>query len=212
MNAGKSDRRFPFFHSLLMTTEDGMRNKITTDRLTLRQLRLSDAPNFTRYGGEYDIAKMTGSFPYPFPRLSAEFKIMTLRAQKRRGVAHPYTITFQDDELMGIADIFRRSETADWELGYWVARPFWGQGLAGEAMMALMIEAQQTLNADRFIAGVWDDNPNSIRVLEKLGFKATGRSQRAFCMARLEKLRSVEFVRHATVPLPERSDAAIHAG
>ena len=77
-----------------------MRDTIETDRLVLRQLRLTDAPNFCLYGGEYDVAKMTGSFPFPFPLLSVEVKIMMLKAQKRRGVAHPYAITHTNDELM----------------------------------------------------------------------------------------------------------------
>ena len=188
-----------------------MRDTIETDRLVLRQLRLTDAPNFCRYGGEYDVAKMTGSFPFPFPLLSVEVKIMMLKAQKRRGVAHPYAITHTNDELMGVADLFKRSETADWELGYWVARPLWGKGLVGEAMTALMNEARLTLDVDTFVAGTWDDNPASQRVLRKLGFEKTGHEQRAFCMARLEKLTTVEFMKRFTAPLPDREDTAIHA-
>jgi len=62
-----------------------MRDIIETDRLVLRQTEQRDAKAISVLGSDFDIARMTGSFPYPFPLLSAEFKIMTFHAAKRRG-------------------------------------------------------------------------------------------------------------------------------
>lgn len=170
-----------------------MRDIINTDRLILRKLELSDAKAFSRLAGEYDVVKMTGSLPYPFPRMSAEFKVMHMRALRSQGLAYPYAITLNGRDLIGVADLFRRDPTADHELGYWIGMPYWGQGYVTEAMSGLMREAVETQHIDNFIAATWHDNPGSMRVLEKLGFEKEGPNGRFYCMARLCKVDSIGF-------------------
>lgn len=172
-----------------------MRDTLYTERLTLRQTELRDAAAISKFGSEFDIARMTGSFPHPFPLLSAEFKIMTFHAAKRRGLAHPYAITLRDqDELIGITDLFKRCPESLWEIGYWIGRPLWGQGYMTEACAALLAEADSTLGPQDRVAGVFTDNPGSMRVLEKLGFERRGDANYYFSMARLKKAKSQDFV------------------
>ena len=52
-----------------------MRDILHTERLTLRTLRLSDAKRYSKYVSDWDVARMTGSLPYPIPLLSTEIKI-----------------------------------------------------------------------------------------------------------------------------------------
>ena len=168
-----------------------MRNEIGTERLVLRQLALNDAAAFSKLAGDYDISKMTGSLPHPFPLYSAEFKIMYLRQQKRRGLAYPYAITVNGGELIGVMDLFRSAPDTTLEIGYWIGKPYWGQGLSTEAAKAIIQEAKDRLGVQALMAGVFADNPASLRVLEKLGFKTTGSEEMYFSMARMEKARSV---------------------
>ena len=172
-----------------------MRDKIETDRLVLRQTELRDAPAFSALVSDSDIARMTGSIAYPYPVLSAEFKIMSFHAGKRRGLAHPYAITLPGtDELIGVTDLFKRGEDSLWEIGYWIGRPFWGQGYMTEACAALLAEADKALGAADRVAGVFTDNPGSIRVLEKLGFECRGYPEHYFSMGRLKKALSQDFI------------------
>lgn len=60
------------------------------------------------------------------------------------------------------------------ELGYWIARPFWGQGYATEAGSAV-IKIAAALGHTRIVASHFLDNPASGKVLRKLGFASTGR-------------------------------------
>ena len=168
-----------------------MRNEIGTERLVLRQLALNDAAAFSKLAGDYDISKMTGSLPHPFPLYSAEFKIMYLRQQNRRGLAYPYAITVNGGELIGVMDLFRSAPDTALEIGYWIGKPYWGQGLSTEAAKAIIQEAKDRLGVQALMAGVFADNPASLRVLEKLGFKTTGSEEMYFSMARMEKARSV---------------------
>lgn len=172
-----------------------MRDTIETKRLVLRQTEQRDAPAFSKLVSDFDIARMTGSIAYPYPELSAEFKIMTFHAAKRRGLAHPYAITLKgEDTLIGVTDLFKRAEDSLWEIGYWIGRPFWGQGFMTEACAALLTEADETLGSEDRVAGVFTDNPGSIRVLEKLGFKRYGEPEHYFSMGRLQKALSQDYI------------------
>lgn len=175
-----------------------MQDEIQTERLVLRQLEDRDAIPFSKYGTDFDVARMTGSFPFPFPLLSAEFKILDLRAQKRRGLAHPYAITLPTEgTLIGVADLFKRGADSLWEIGYWVARPYWGKGYMTEACSALLSEADACLGKGDRLAGVFADNAGSMRVLEKLGFERQGKLNTYFSMARLKKAPSQDFILRA---------------
>ena len=69
------------------------------------------------------------------------------------------------------------------QLGYWIARPFWGHGFATEAARGV-IEIARMLGHERIVAAHYLDNPASGRVLRKAGFRPTGRVERRPCMAR----------------------------
>jgi len=170
-----------------------MQDILKTERLILRPPNLDDAPLYSRYASDWDIARMTGSLPFPIPVVSTEIKIEMLLSRKRRGLSYPYAITLDGGDIIGAMDIFWRSENDDCELGYWIARPFWGKGYAPEAAKAVMAEANRTLNITDFVAGVFADNPASMRVLEKLGFTKTGSQGDYFSMARLKHMESIGF-------------------
>jgi len=160
--------------------------------LTLRPLRLTDAPRFAQFASDSDIARMTGSFPRHFPLISAEFRIMHMNAQKRRSLSFNYAVTETNhDELIGVMDLSRPMPDEILEIGYWIAKPFWGKGYASEAGRMILEAAKTHLGARRIKAGVFADNPASLRVLEKLGFEKFGQAQPYFSMARLEKAPSI---------------------
>jgi RimJ/RimL family protein N-acetyltransferase len=79
-----------------------------------------------------------------------------------------------EPELVGGAG-FGRMAGGGVELGYWIARAHWGKGYALEAGRQL-IEIARALGLNRIEAGHFIDNPASGRVLEKLGFRPTGRT------------------------------------
>ena len=66
------------------------------------------------------------------------------------------------------SELARSSREA--ELGYWVGRPLWGQGLVPEAAAALLEHAFSDLRLDAVWASYYEGNEQSRRVQEKLGF------------------------------------------
>ena len=69
---------------------------------------------------------------------------------------------------------FHRNDLAEdddeYELGYWIGKPFWGQGLIPEAAREMLRYAFEDLGMNRIWCGYYDGNEKSRRVQEKLGF------------------------------------------
>ncbi len=164
-------------------------------RLTLRPLVMDDAPRFATFASDYDIARMTGSFPRHFPQIFAEFRILYMQSQKRRRLSFNYAVTqIGDNKIIGITDLFRPSEDDIFEIGYWIAKPFWNQNYATEACQIIIKAARERLGIKQLKAGVFSDNPASLRVLEKLGFEISGPSNTYFSMARMENAESINLM------------------
>ena len=86
------------------------------------------------------------------------------------------------------------------ELGYWIARPFWGLGFATEAAGAVMQIARAT-GLNSVFARHTVDNPASGRVLRKIGFHPTGRTQMAFSPSRGFEVETVLYEDSGIVPM-----------
>ena len=59
-------------------------------------------------------------------------------------------------------------------IGYWVARPYWNQGICTEALRMMLDRIRKTTEIKSLISGHFIDNPASGRVMEKCGFIPTG--------------------------------------
>lgn len=63
-------------------------------------------------------------------------------------------------------DVYRRTA----EVGYWLGEPFWGKGIVTDAVSVIVPVAFERFNIVRLQAGVFGNNPGSMRVLQKCGF------------------------------------------
>lgn len=77
----------------------------------------------------------------------------------------------QQPGLAGIIGLHQRGHSQQYEVGYWLGVPYWGQGLATEALRLAAGFAFQHLHAVRVWADVFVGNDASRRVLEKNGFR-----------------------------------------
>lgn len=137
------------------------------------------------YAGICDeaIVRMLARAPWPYREEDArQF------AARSWGAGDPkFVITLPDEPgapLIGMIGIERR-QRFDHEMGYWIARPYWGRGYASEAGNAVLGVAR-SMGLRRVLAGHFLDNPASGRVLEKIGFSPTGEVLREFSLGRGE--------------------------
>jgi RimJ/RimL family protein N-acetyltransferase len=142
-----------------------------TPRLLLRPGFPEDAPALATAIADQAIARNLANVPWPYRMRDAE----AFLASPRDPVLPALLIFERTDgapRLAGSCGLGRRLSGAV-ELGYWIARPFWGRGIATEAGRAL-IEIARTLGLGQLEASHFIDNPASARVLDKLAFESTG--------------------------------------
>jgi RimJ/RimL family protein N-acetyltransferase len=152
-----------------------------TERLLLRPGWAEDAPALARAIADEQVVRNLATAPWPFALQDAE----AFLAAPRDPALPSFLITARTDgapRIVGACGLGRRPSGAV-EMGYWIARPYWGRGFATEASQAL-IDIGRTLKLPRLEASHFIDNPASGRVLEKLGFVATGLSAARYSCAR----------------------------
>lgn len=144
-----------------------------TERLLLRPSWPEDAEALFNAVAEEAIVRNLATIPWPytaadanaFTALQHPFHYPSFLVWKRTGGA---------PELVGACGLGKNNGVA--ELGYWIARPYWGRGYATEAAKAVLGIAK-TIGHRHIVAGHFADNPASGRVLTKIGFRATGKTE-----------------------------------
>ena len=152
--------------------------RLTTPRLVLRDRNPADDAAVLALVSDYEVVKFTARWPWP-----ADADLVRERGAQVVAPERGFLAAIErDGRLIGIASI------VDGALGYMFERAAWGQGYATEAARALVDHAFTTLPALQTItAGLYDGNEASARVLERIGFRQTGRGT-LFCMAQQRDL------------------------
>ncbi len=165
---------------------------ITTDRMVLRPVRLSDAGLFAMNAGDVRVAESTSSIPHPLPPGAAEAfvaRAMNMSAAERiwvmDGSAHGMP------EVLGVISL-KQMDREQSEIGYWVAPAFWNTGYASEAVQALV--RANPLKNQAIFAQVFQDNPGSARVLTNCGFSYLGDAE-SFSVARNARVQTWTYLK-----------------
>lgn len=139
---------------------------IRTARLSLRPGRSGDIKALVAAMADRVVVEQLSSVPWPYTRADAERFIAGMTRD-----AMPRYLIFQSgadgEALVGGCGVTRGGEQL--KIGYWVKREVWGQGVATEAVAALL-DTLRALGYDRVFAEHKPENLASARVLEKLGF------------------------------------------
>ena len=142
-----------------------------TERLVLRPWREDDAESLYKYASDPEVGPKAG---WP-PHTSVEDSRQIIR--QVLSVPETYAVCLKESgEAVGsvglkMGDATDMTDRADeCELGYWIGRPFWGQGLIPEASRELLRHAFEELNMQAVWCGYYDGNTKSRRVQDKLGF------------------------------------------
>lgn len=147
--------------------------KFYSERLILRAWTFEDAQDLYKYAKDKEIAYPCGWLPHKNVEDSIEV-IKTLFL--------PDTYTFaiclkKDNKAIGSIGIILSDKSRlakkenEAELGCWIGKDFWGQGLMIEAMTLLINFSFEKLDIETIYCGYTDGNIKSKRLQEKLGFK-----------------------------------------
>jgi RimJ/RimL family protein N-acetyltransferase len=156
-------------------------------RLTYRPIEARDASRIAALAGDWDIARMTARIPHPYSLIDADLWIASIGDDEFvRGVE-------RDGELIGAVGYIARDD-AQAEIGYWIGRPWWGNGYATEAARTLMSHCFDDVGFKRLTCGHFYDNPASARVIAKLGFRRVGHDAQ-WCEARKSDVPMIKYAR-----------------
>ena len=141
---------------------------LTTKRLLLRRWKESDADDLYKYAKDPDIGPVAGWQVHKNADESREIIKTVL------GGPEAYAVCLKEDgKPIGAIELMLGELQSDdeCELGYWVAKPFWGQGIIPEAAREMLRRAFEDLGMRKVWCGYYDGNEKSKRVQEKVGFK-----------------------------------------
>lgn len=103
------------------------------------------------------------SLEYPLEEKELDSEKLHVAQGEKRFILH------DGQEIVGAADIYEMDE-GQAKLRYWVAKKFWGKGIASRAVDKITSYCFEGLKLNRVYALVDDTNAGSRRVLEKSGF------------------------------------------
>ena len=141
---------------------------LETPRLMLRRFLVGDAERVTEIIGNWNVGRMLRLAPHPVTLENQRAWLASHEAEWVAATDYRFAVT-EAGVVIGCADVDNIKSDAG-EIGYWLDERCWGRGLASEAAMAVRDFAFGVLGLDRLTSGHAADNPNSGRVLEKLGF------------------------------------------
>jgi len=145
---------------------------------TVRSWQWRDRDAIVRYANNRKVSiNLRDRFPYPYTARDARNWLDVVVDQKP---LTDFAIDVAGEAVGGIGftpqhDVERRSA----EIGYWLGEPFWGRGIATEALAAVTEYAITAHGLTRIYALPFAWNAASCRVLEKAGYRLEARLRRS---------------------------------
>ena len=151
---------------------------LETERLILRRWEKNDAESLFEYAKDPDVGPIAG---WPAHRSIEESRDVIKNVFNGK---EAYAICLKTDnkaigaielKLNGHTDMTERDDEC--ELGYWLGKPFWGQGIVPEAVKEMLRHAFEELGMTTVWVGYYEGNAKSKRVQEKCGFRYRWKSE-----------------------------------
>ena len=153
------------------------------DGVHLSGIRRTDKAALLEHLNSKDVYNTTLTIPHPYLEANADWWIeKRIEHTSRLSKEVSFAIRDTDSKLIGVvsADNLELGATHRAEIGYWLAKAYWGQGIMTDAVRAFVEYAFNELELVRLTAHVFELNIGSARVLEKNGFKLEGRFRKHF--------------------------------
>ena len=153
---------------------------LETERLILRRWEDSDAESLYEYAKDPDVGPAAGWPPHRSIEESRDIIRNVLSGKEA------YAVCLKTDHkaigtielrLNGHTDMTDRDDEC--ELGYWLGKPFWGQGIMPEAVKEILRHAFEDIGMTKVWAGYYEGNIKSKRVQEKSGFRYQRKTENA---------------------------------
>lgn len=146
--------------------------ELATRRLLLRPLRDDDAHALALGLNNLSVSRNLARVPYPYGLDDAVNFIKLQKTFDPRSVVMAIAFRAAPDELIGMTS-YEWQDNGTFNFGYWLRECCWGMRLMSEAAAALVHYAFTQGGVDTLVSAFHTDNPNSGRILQRLGFSQT---------------------------------------
>ncbi len=148
-------------------------------RFILRPYRKGDEESLVKNINDKKVSRyMTPRVPYPYTKKDAMQWLGQCRAYARTKKGYPFAIII-DNKVIGSVSL-ENIDLHKAELGYWLGRKYWGQGIMTEAVKMVTHFGFHKLELKRIYARAVVHNKASQKVLEKNGFSYEGLLRKDF--------------------------------
>ena len=151
---------------------------LNTERLILRRWEDSDAESLFEHAKDPDVGPIAG---WPAHQRIEESREVIKNVFNGK---EAYAICLKTDNIAVGAIELKLNDHTDMteqddecELGYWLGKPFWGQGIVPEAVKEMLRHAFEDIGMTRVWVGYYEGNARSKRVQEKCGFRYQWKSE-----------------------------------
>ena len=138
---------------------------LISSQITLRAFDLSDAKRVAELAGDAEIARWTANIPHPYHESDAQQWIQRMAADVER---FPFAVE-SDGVLVGCVSFWPYRDQCV-EVGYWIGRNYWGNGIASKALRIMLAEKLPG-DITHVVAKTMAGNIGSQSVLIKCGFR-----------------------------------------
>jgi RimJ/RimL family protein N-acetyltransferase len=144
-------------------------NALETARLRLLPWQAEDWVQLRPIATDPEVVRyISGGEPWADERIR-EFVARQVACFAARGFCLWRLQHKADSEIIGFCGLHPLDGTPEIEIGWWLARARWGQGLATEAAREALRDAFERAGLERIVAIAQPANRASIRIMEKLG-------------------------------------------
>ncbi|GKU80103.1 GNAT family N-acetyltransferase [Paenibacillus sp. L3-i20] len=152
-----------------------MTTQLYTERLHLRKMQMSDSSSLFKIWSDPDVTKFMNVSNFTDETQAQEMiRILDELSQENKAIRFSI-IELESNEIIGTCGYnFLDFENQKAEIGYDIAKSFWGRGYASEAIRTLLEYGFSSLNMNRIEAKVEPENVNSIKLLQNLNFTFEG--------------------------------------
>jgi RimJ/RimL family protein N-acetyltransferase len=149
---------------------------LVNDQIYLSEYDASDSDALVAHLNDRDVYDRTLRVPFPYTEADAErWLALAGKLTKQHGQPVHWAIRMEEALIGGCGfEDFEAGKSHRVEIGYWLARPFWGRGIMTAVVRRLCRHAFEELGLGKISAHVFAHNPASARVLEKCGFQQEG--------------------------------------
>lgn len=146
---------------------------LETQRLILHRFKDSDLESFFAYRNDPEVAKYQGwSVPYPRRKAKIFVQNMSVAVIPRSNWLQIAVELKSTQEMIGdVAFFITKDDDRQARLGYSLARAYWGNRYASEAVSRLLAYLFDELELHHVIAECDVENIASWKLLDKLGFR-----------------------------------------